>query len=167
MSKNKSLPYLFPELCGLAAAAELLGDQWVLLILREAFYGVTRFETIRDHTKITRQTLANRLKKMTELGLLCKIPYQEEGARERYEYVLTAKSRSLAPILFSLMEWGHKNILHDAPHIALTDKESGEVVNSAYVTVDGKFVDPKNVRLTFHDSQYSAAMPQAPDHTDA
>lgn len=45
--------------------------------------------------------------------------------------------------------------------------ESGEVVNSAYVTADGKFVDPKNVRLTFHDSQYSAAMPQAPDHTDA
>ena len=43
MSKNKSLPYLLPELCGLAAAAELLGDQWVLLILREAFYGVTRF----------------------------------------------------------------------------------------------------------------------------
>jgi DNA-binding HxlR family transcriptional regulator len=39
MSKDNSLPYLLPELCGLAAAAELLGDQWVLLILREAFTG--------------------------------------------------------------------------------------------------------------------------------
>jgi DNA-binding HxlR family transcriptional regulator len=45
---------------------------------------------------------------MTELGLLGKIPYQEEGRRERYEYVLTAKSRSLAPILFAMMDWGHK-----------------------------------------------------------
>ena len=67
MSKDNSLPYLSPELCGLAAAAELLGDQWVLLILREVFYGVTRFETMRSHTKMTKQTLANRLKKMTVL----------------------------------------------------------------------------------------------------
>jgi DNA-binding HxlR family transcriptional regulator len=102
-----------------------LGDQWVLLILREAFYGITRFETMREHTKMTKQTLANRLKKMTELGLLCKMPYQEEGARERYEYVLTPKSRSLAPLLISLMEWGHKNILHDEPHISLVDKRTG------------------------------------------
>mgnify|MGYP005820813279 FL=1 len=152
MSKDKSLPYLLPELCGLAATAELLGDQWVLLILREAFYGVTRFETIRAHTKITKQTLANRLKKMTELDLLCKIPYQDEGVRERYEYVLTAKSRSLAPILLSMMEWGHKNILHDSPHIALMDKESGEVLYSAYVTAGGKIVDPKNVQITAFDS---------------
>ncbi|KIS44358.1 winged helix-turn-helix transcriptional regulator [Kosakonia radicincitans] len=154
MSKDKSLPYLLPELCGLAAAAELLGDQWVLLILREAFYGVTRFETIRAHTKITKQTLANRLKKMTELDLLCKIPYQEEGARERYEYVLTAKGRSLAPILIFMMEWGHKNILHDSPHIVLSDKESGEVLHTAFVTTGGKVVDPKNIQITALESQF-------------
>ncbi|MCK7449968.1 winged helix-turn-helix transcriptional regulator [Enterobacter chengduensis] len=148
MSKDKSLPYLLPELCGLAAAAELLGDRWILLILREAFYGVTRFETIRAHTNITKQTLANRIKKMSELGLLCRVPYQEEGARERYEYVLTDKSRSLAPILFCMMAWGHENILHDSPHIALIDKESGEVLHSAFVTSGGKLVDPKNIQIT-------------------
>lgn len=153
MSKDNSLPYLLPELCGLAAAAELLGDQWILLILRETFYGVTRFEAIRAHTKITKQTLANRLKKMTELGLLCKIPYQEEGTRERYEYVLTDKSRSLAPILFSMMDWGHKNILHDTPHIVLTDKESGEVLHSAFATASGKIVNPRNVQITAFESQ--------------
>ncbi|MGM3184247.1 winged helix-turn-helix transcriptional regulator [Dickeya oryzae] len=147
MSKDNSLPYLSPELCGLAAAAELLGDQWILLILREAFYGVSRFETIRAHTKITKQTLANRLKKMTELGLLCKIPYQEEGTRERYEYVLTPKSRSLAPLLFSLMEWGHKNILHDEPHISLVDKSTGDVVHSAFVSTRGNIVDAKNLKI--------------------
>ncbi|QXD01191.1 winged helix-turn-helix transcriptional regulator [Klebsiella sp. PL-2018] len=153
MSKNYSLPYLLPELCGLAATAELLGDQWVLLILREAFYGVTRFEIIRSHTKIAKQTLANRLKKMIELGLLCKIPYQDDGVRERYEYVLTAKSRSLAPILFSMMEWGNKNILHDSPHIALTDKESGEVLHGVFVTTGGRIVEPGNIQIIVYENQ--------------
>ncbi|AKL11827.1 TPA: helix-turn-helix transcriptional regulator [Kluyvera intermedia] len=147
MSKDNSLPYLLPELCGLAAAAELLGDQWVLLILREAFYGITRFETMREHTKMTKQTLANRLKKMTELGLLCKMPYQEEGARERYEYVLTPKSRSLAPLLISLMEWGHKNLLHDEPHISLINKSTGDVVHSAFVSAKGEVVDANNLQI--------------------
>ncbi|MHB9328386.1 winged helix-turn-helix transcriptional regulator [Phytobacter ursingii] len=147
MSKDNSLPYLLPELCGLAAAAELLGDQWVLLILREAFYGITRFETMREHTKMTKQTLANRLKKMTELGLLCKMPYQEEGARERYEYVLTPKSRSLAPFLISLMEWGHKNLLHDEPHISLINKSTGDVVHSAFVSAKGEVVDANNLQI--------------------
>ena len=106
MSKNKSLPYLDPALCGLAEGAKILGDRWVLLILREAFYGVTRFETMLSHTHITRQTLTTRLKTMTETGLLSKVPYREAGSRERYEYVLTDKSRSLALVLFALMEWG-------------------------------------------------------------
>lgn len=79
MSKNKSLPYLDPELCGLAEGAKILGDRWVLLILREAFYGVTRFETMQAHTHITRQTLTIRLKTMTEMGLLRKVPYREAG----------------------------------------------------------------------------------------
>ena len=125
MSKNKSLPYLDPALCGLAEGAKILGDRWVLLILREAFYGVTRFETLLSHTHITRQTLTTRLKTMTETGLLNKVPYREAGSRERYEYVLTDKSRSLALVLFALMEWGHQHVLHSAPHIALVDSASG------------------------------------------
>lgn len=127
MSKNKSLPYLDPALCGLAEGAKILGDRWVLLILREAFYGVTRFETLLSHTHITRQTLTTRLKTMTETGLLNKVPYREAGSRERYEYVLTDKSRSLALVLFALMEWGHQHVLHSAPHIALVDSASGRL----------------------------------------
>ncbi|VTN32432.1 transcriptional regulator [Klebsiella pneumoniae] len=69
MSKNKSLPYLDPALCGLAEGAKILGDRWVLLILREAFYGVTRFETMLSHTHITRQTLTTRLKNHDRNGI--------------------------------------------------------------------------------------------------
>lgn len=113
------------------------GDRWVLLILREAFYGVTRFETLLSHTHITRQTLTTRLKTMTETGLLNKVPYREAGSRERYEYVLTDKSRSTALVLFALMEWGHQHVLHSAPHIALVDSASGEAVHPGFITASG------------------------------
>ncbi|VTP63048.1 HxlR-like helix-turn-helix [Serratia rubidaea] len=63
MSKNIALTPVSPALCGLAQAAELLGDRWTLLILREVFYGVTRFEQMREHIGATKQTLTTRLRK--------------------------------------------------------------------------------------------------------
>ena len=153
MSKNKSLPYLDPALCGLAEGAKILGDRWVLLILREAFYGVTRFETMLSHTHITRQTLTTRLKTMTEMGLLRKVPYREAGARERYEYVLTDKSRSLALVLFALMEWGHQHVLHSAPHIALVDSASGEAVHPGFITASGTVASPAALQIVKADER--------------
>ncbi|WP_323108983.1 winged helix-turn-helix transcriptional regulator [Klebsiella quasipneumoniae] len=153
MSKNKSLPYLDPVLCGLAEGAKILGDRWVLLILREAFYGVTRFETMQAHTHITRQTLTIRLKTMTEMGLLRKVPYREAGARERYEYVLTEKSRSLALVLFALMEWGHQQVLQSTPHIALVDSASGEAVHPGFVTASGSVANPAALQIVKADER--------------
>ncbi|SYD58699.1 transcriptional regulator [Klebsiella pneumoniae] len=142
MSKNKSLPYLDPALCGLAEGAKILGDRWVLLILREAFYGVTRFETLLSHTHITRQTLTTRLKTMTETGLLNKVPYREAGSRERYEYVLTDKSRSLALVLFALMEWGHQH-----------DSASGEAVHPGFITASGTVASPAALQIVKADER--------------
>lgn len=147
MSKDKSLPYISPELCGLAEGAKIVGDQWILLILREAFYGVTRFETMRNHTGITKQTLATRLKLMTELGLCSRIPYREEGSRERFEYRLTDKSRALAPVLLSLMQWGHQHVLHTEPHITLVEKASGAPVHIGYVNSKGHEVKQADVQV--------------------
>ncbi len=147
MSKDKSSPYLPAELCGLAESAKIVGDQWILLILREAFYGVTRFETIRAHTGMSKQTLTQRLKLMVDMGLLRKLPYREAGARERYEYTLTEKSRSLAPVLFALMEWGHQQLLHTSPHIQLVDKTSGAPVSLAYVNAAGQRIAQSDVQI--------------------
>mgnify|MGYP001358119167 CR=1 FL=1 len=155
MSKNKSLPYLDPALCGLAEGAKILGDRWVLLILREAFYGVTRFETLLSHTHITRQTLTTRLKTMTETGLLNKVPYREAGSRERYEYVLTDKSRSLALVLFALpfplryIQW--YQLL--PPHIALVDSASGEAVHPGFITASGTVASPAALQIVKADER--------------
>lgn len=80
---------------------------------------------------------------MTETGLLNKVPYREAGSRERYEYVLTDKSRSLALVLFALMEWGHQHVLHSAPHIALVDSASGEAVHPGFITASGNCGEPR------------------------
>lgn len=148
MSKNIALTPVSPALCGLAQAAELLGDRWTLLILREVFYGVTRFEQMREHIGATKQTLTTRLAKMVEQDLLAKRSYQESGMRERYEYVLTDKSRSLGPVLAALMVWGHQHILHDAPHLQLTEKHSGQPVQPGFVTAEGKSVAQDDLILT-------------------
>ncbi|WLS89290.1 helix-turn-helix domain-containing protein [Serratia marcescens] len=115
MSKSPDLPTVSLALCGLAQAADLLGDRWTLLILRESFYGVRRFEELRENIGASRQALSNRLNAMVEQELLAKRAYREPGERERHEYVLTDKGRSLGPILVALMAWGHRHILHDPP----------------------------------------------------
>lgn len=81
------------------------------------------------------------------MGLLRKVPYREAGSRERYEYVLTDKSRSLALVLFALMEWGHQQVLHSAPHIALVDTASGETAHPGFVTASGKVASPGALQI--------------------
>ena len=68
--------------------------------------------------------------------------------RERYEYVLTDKSRSLGPVLAALMVWGHQHILHDEPHLQLTEKHSGQPVLPGFVTAEGKPVAQDDLILT-------------------
>ncbi|OMQ25773.1 winged helix-turn-helix transcriptional regulator [Serratia oryzae] len=148
MSKMLRIPPLSAELCGLAQAAEIIGDRWTLLILREAFYGVTRFEDLRTDIGASRHTLSSRLAAMVEGGLLSKSAYQEPGTRERYEYVLTEKGRSLGPILMATMEWGHKYLLGNAPHVMLTEKESGQPLQQVLITRQGKIVTLEQAQLT-------------------
>jgi DNA-binding HxlR family transcriptional regulator len=91
--------------CPVARAARLLGDRWVLLILRDAFLGAERFEEFIDRLGINRAALTSRLAMLQEAGLLRRDP--PEGKRARY--VLTDKARALVPLFAEMAEWsaGH------------------------------------------------------------
>ncbi len=96
------------ENCTIGRTMEILGERWTLVVLREIFSGLRRFEEMRERTNIPRQVLANRLALLLDHGILRRHPYQEPGARVRYEYRLTAKGFDLYPILVAVREWGDR-----------------------------------------------------------
>lgn len=85
---------------------DLLGDQWTLLVLREAFYGVTRFDQFQESLGIARNTLTERLDRLVGAGLLERVRYQLKPAR--YEYVLTVMGRDFFPAFTAIMHWGDR-----------------------------------------------------------
>ena len=94
--------------CPVGRAAEIIGDRWTLLVLREVFQGIRRFDQLTVRTEIPRQVLTDRLARLTQDGLLRREPYQDPGQRRRFEYRLTTKGLDLYPVLMALGQWGEK-----------------------------------------------------------
>jgi DNA-binding HxlR family transcriptional regulator len=127
-----------PAYCSIARAMELLGERWTILVLREAFNGVRRFDDIQQNTGAPRQVLSARLAHLVEQDVLRRVPYQEPGQRQRYEYRLTQKGLDLYPMLVSLLEWGDKYLADDeGPSVTLVHKECGSQIHAAIVCEEG------------------------------
>jgi DNA-binding HxlR family transcriptional regulator len=94
--------------CGLKRALAILGEKWTLLILRESFYGLRRFEDFARALRCGRALLSARLKRLTDAGILERRDYMEEGQRARTEYALTEKGRDLYPAMLALTQWSDK-----------------------------------------------------------
>ncbi|WP_431969844.1 winged helix-turn-helix transcriptional regulator [Nocardia sp. bgisy134] len=92
--------------CSIARTADIVGDSWTLLVLREAFYGIHRFDQIQRALGIPRNTLTERLGKLLEEGLLIKRAYTDEP--KRYEYVLTEKGRDFFGVIAAITRWGDR-----------------------------------------------------------
>ncbi len=117
--------------CPVARAADVLGDSWNMLILREAFYGHTRFDEFMSELGIASNTLTRRLNELVEAGLLEKQLYSEKPPR--YEYLLTDKGRDFRPVLLTLMDWGNKHATPKRQPVRLIDTATGEAVELALV----------------------------------
>ena len=92
--------------CSVARTLSVMGDRWTMLILRNAFLGIRRFDDFQSSLGVTRHVLAERLKRLVEHEILKKTPYQDR--QERFEYRLTEKGHDLQPILLTLTAWGDK-----------------------------------------------------------
>jgi len=86
-----------------------LRASWTLLILRESFYGATRFEQFHHVLRCPRNVLSERLSKLVDEGILERSEYREPGSRTRHEYRMTDRGRELTPILLALREWGDRH----------------------------------------------------------
>lgn len=114
--------------CSVARTLGIVGEQWSLLILRDAFLGVRRFEDFQSHLKIARNILSDRLGKLVEHGILSRRQYSERPAR--HEYRLTSKGIDLFPVLFALQKWGDTWAMGDDPPLrTVTHDECGHVTH--------------------------------------
>ena len=133
---------LADEECSLARSLAVVGDRWTLLILREAFLRVRRFDAFQARLGIARRVLTERLAGLVADGVLERVAYQQRP--ERFEYRLTDKGLALYPVILALVHWGdafyaddngppvlhrHKGCGHDFRSV-LTCSECGEAIGA-------------------------------------
>ena len=94
--------------CTIERAAEVVGDRWSLVILREVMSGLRRFDQMTVRTAIPRQVLTDRLERLVAQGILRRDPYREPGQRQRHEYRLTDKGIDLYPVFVAMQQWGDR-----------------------------------------------------------
>lgn len=126
----------------MARSLAILGDRWTLMILRDAFLKVRRFDDFQKSLGIARRVLTERLQKLVDAGVLKRVAYQENP--ERFEYRLTEMGLDLYPVILSMVHWGdkyfagengapvlhtHKSCGHDF-HSVLTCSECGEAIGA-------------------------------------
>ena len=92
--------------CSVARTVEVLGDRWTLLVLRDIFNGIRRFDDLSGHLGVARDVLTRRLAGLVAEDLVVRVPYREPGSRTRYEYRLTEAGYDLRPVLLALLAWG-------------------------------------------------------------
>jgi DNA-binding HxlR family transcriptional regulator len=116
------------QACSIAGALEVVGERWSLLIVRDLFLGVRRFDQMQAHLGIARNVLQARLTKLIDQGVLERRPYQERPPR--YEYRLTEKGLDLWPTVVALMQWGDRYAAPEAgPPVLLEHRGCGGAVD--------------------------------------
>src|SRR5580765_2074269 len=116
--------------CSIARALEVVGERWTLLIVRDAFLGLRRFDELQESLGIARNVLTDRLNRLVEEGILERAPYSDRPAR--YEYRLTATGLELNVALTALRQWGDK-YRSDKPPRLLRRKSDKKAVIAALV----------------------------------
>ena len=115
--------------CSIAATLSAVGDRWTLLILRDLFRGVRRFERLHRDLGIARNLLTDRLQRLVDLDIVYRVPYQDRPVRN--EYRLTAKGIDLSPALVALMGWGDRWYAADGPPTVLVHDACGTPLDQA------------------------------------
>jgi DNA-binding HxlR family transcriptional regulator len=121
--------------CRIERALDLIGTRSAMLVIRELFYGGTKFDELARRTGLSEAVVAGRLKQLHSDAIVERRPYQEAGKRTRDEYVLTERGRELFPLVVTLMQWGE--VISDDPRtgVELVHRDCGAPL-SAHVRCD-------------------------------
>ena len=142
--------------CPIARSLESVGEWWNILIIRDAVYGLKRFDEFQKSLDIAPNMLTRRLNSLVEDGILERQRYSEKPPR--YEYVLTEKGRDFRPVLAMLLAWGNKHFAPEGASVHLIDARTGAVV-------DPILVDPATGEPIKAPDYVMSAGPAAPERT--
>ena len=130
--------------CSIGQSLEVVGEWWSLLIIRDAFLGVTRFDEFQERLGIARNVLNQRLSRLVDEGVFERVAYNEHPPR--YDYVLTEQGRDLWPVVVALRQWGDRWRAPDGPPLQLVHRECGHIAELVPVCARcGKPVGPADV----------------------
>ncbi len=136
------------EPCSISRSLDVLGERWTFLIIREALSGTTRFADFRALLGIAPDVLTNRLATLVSAGVLEKVPYREDGTRQRYEYRLTDAGRELQIVLGALQQWGDAHRPNPAgPTMLRRTVEGDRPVRVAFVDDRDQPLEPAAVEF--------------------
>lgn len=145
MDRTELRAQLDGDLCSIARTVELIGDRWSMLVLREAFYGVSRFSDLLANLHISRAVLTERLDQLIAHDLMQRFPYQDPGQRTRHEYRLTQAGAELIPAFTALLQWGDKYRNNGVPPVILTHAGCGARVTTRLTCSRGHDVSPEQI----------------------
>lgn len=117
--------------CSVAQCLEVVGEWWSLLIVRDAFLGVRRFDDFQGRLGIARNVLNDRLVKLVDAGIFDRVEYQDRPPR--FEYRLTERGRDLWPVITAMRQWGDRWAAPDGPPLVLRHPPCGHLVDTTIV----------------------------------
>jgi len=130
--------------CSVAQCLEVVGEWWSLLIVRDAFMGVRRFDDFQGRLGIARNVLNDRLHKLVDEGIFERVQYQERPPR--FEYRLTDKGRDLWSVITAMRQWGDRWAAPDGPPLVIRHHACGRLADAVAVCAEcGVPIDPRSV----------------------
>jgi DNA-binding HxlR family transcriptional regulator len=142
--------------CPVARTLDRIGDRWTILILRDAFHGLSRFDEFQKSLEIAPNILSRRLTALVEDGLMKRRRYSDHPPRE--EYVLTERGRDFRLVVLAMLAWGNRHFAPEGKSVVLIDGETG-------LEVDPILIDPATGRSVTEYPYRTVAGPAADERT--
>ncbi len=133
--------------CSVDKALQVVHTRSAFLILREAYYGATRFDEFTERARLSDPVTSGRLRELVAAGLMVREPYQEPGQRTRDRYRLTEMGAELLPVVVALMQWGDRWLQEDGAPVALRHSGCGAPVSAELRCASGHAVGPGDLDL--------------------
>lgn len=135
--------------CSMAKVIDLLSTKTAFAVIRECFYGTTRFEDFVERIETSAPAVSRALKQLGAAGIVERVPYREPGQRARNEYRLTAAGQDLLPVFLSLMQWGDAHLQGGAGPLEFVDTTTGRRVRVCASSDDVTPVQSADIEIRY------------------